>query len=285
MLTLDIKKDVIIAGQEYKAGDKVTVNQTMIHKEVTAVPSSLQVLIDGGLIEAVAGHADIYKVKGDILVNVVGREYVKGEEFEYHEVADYVDDIEDPEWIADGITDGLWAIDDGKIHVTGVTMSDATISLDVGANKTLTADVLPAGATDKTGVWASSDATVATVDQAGKVVGVKAGTANITFTTTDGAKKGTTVATITVAVVVPTSVSVSPASPTCAVGATVKLSASITPASATDKTGVWASADETVATVDQTGLVTGVKAGTSAVSFTTNSGNKSANRTVTVTTP
>ena len=239
MLTLDIKKDVIIAGQEYKAGDKVTVNQTMIHKEVTAVPSSLQVLIDGGLIEAVAGHADTYKVKGDILVNVVGREYVKDEEFEYHEVADYVDDIEDPEWIADGITDGLWAIDDGI--------------------------------TD--GLWA--------ID----VVGVKAGTANITFTTTDGAKKGTTAATITVAVVVPTSVSVSPASPTCAVGATVKLSASITPASATDKTGVWASADETVATVDQTGLVTGVKAGTSAVSFTTNSGNKSANRTVTVTAP
>lgn len=283
MLKLNILKPVSIVGMDYQAGDTVEVHKTLIHHEVKKVSAGIQVLLDASLIEAVSGKADTYKVKGDIVVNVLGLEYKKNAEFVARKVFDYVDEVDFPGWIATGVTNGLWTLDDGVIHVTGVTMSDATINVDVGANKTLTATVLPANAADKTGVWASSDETVATVDQTGKVTGVKAGNANITFTTTDGGKVGTTAAVIAVAVILPTSVSVTPASPTCAVGATVKLSASITPANATDKTGVWTSATPAVATVAADGTVTGVSEGTSVVTFTTNAGAKSANRTVTVT--
>lgn len=283
MLKLNILKPVVIVGREYDAGDSVEVHKTLLHHEVKKVPSAIQALLAVDAIEAVSGKADTYKVLADIVVNVVGLEYKKNAEFHCAKVFDYVDEVDYPLWIGRGVTQGLWTLDDGIIHAASVTMSDASVNVDVGADKQLTATVLPANAVDKTGVWASSDPAVATVDQTGKVTGVSAGNANITFTTTDGDKVGTTAAVIAVAVIVPTSVSVSPASPTCAVGATVKLSAAITPANSTDKTGVWNSATPAVATVAPDGTVTGVSAGTSVISFTTNSGAKSANRTVTVT--
>ena len=70
--------------------------------------------------------------------------------------------------------------------MTGVSLNKATTSIAVGANETLVATVAPADATDKSVSWASDDTDVATVDSDGKVVGVAAGTATITVTTTDG---------------------------------------------------------------------------------------------------
>lgn len=70
--------------------------------------------------------------------------------------------------------------------MTGVSLNKATTSIEVGGNETLVATVAPANATVQTVTWSSDDSEVATVDSAGKVVGVAAGTATITVTTTDG---------------------------------------------------------------------------------------------------
>lgn len=67
----------------------------------------------------------------------------------------------------------------------------------VGANETLTATITPSTATDKTVTYKSSDASVATVDSTGKVLGVKAGTADITVTTKDGSKTAKCTVTVT----------------------------------------------------------------------------------------
>ena len=75
---------------------------------------------------------------------------------------------------------------DETVAVTGVTLNKTTLSLAVGANETLTATVLPANATDKSGTYSSDDSTIATVNAQGKVVGVKAGTTNVKFTTSNG---------------------------------------------------------------------------------------------------
>lgn len=83
------------------------------------------------------------------------------------------------------------------IAVTGVSTTPATTSVAVGATRQLTANVSPSDATNKSGVWASSDTSKATVNQNGLVTGVAAGSVNITFTTNDGSFVGTTATTVT----------------------------------------------------------------------------------------
>lgn len=282
MYQLKIVEPVTIVGQEYKAGDTVPVSKTLIHREVKKISSGIQDLLDAGVIET-AG-TDTYKVIGDVAVNTRGLIFVKNQTFTARQVFDYEDVVELPGWVAKGVTAGLFTLEDSSVTpVTGVTVAPATFNLTVGATQQLTATVAPAGATDKTGVWSSDTVANATVDQTGLVTGVKAGTAKISFTTTDGAKVAVADVTVAAASVAVSSVAVAPTSPTAAVGATVQLTANVSPAGATDKTGVWSTADATIATVDANGLVTGVKTGTVAITFTTTDGSKKGNRNVTIT--
>ena len=55
-----------------------------------------------------------------------------------------------------------------------------------------------------------------------------------------------------------------------AVGTTTQITAQVRPSNAADKSVTWTSADETVATVDETGLITAVSAGKTTVTVTSN---------------
>lgn len=77
---------------------------------------------------------------------------------------------------------------DNTIAVTGVSLNKSTTTLLVGATEKLTVAITPDNATNKNVTWTTSDATKATVANDGTVTGVKAGTATITATTTDGSK-------------------------------------------------------------------------------------------------
>ncbi len=73
------------------------------------------------------------------------------------------------------------------ILVTSITLNKNEISFAVGSEETLTVDaILPENATDKTYSWSSSDETIATVDENGKVTAKALGTANITASANDG---------------------------------------------------------------------------------------------------
>ncbi|MDR0954251.1 MAG: Ig-like domain-containing protein [Rikenellaceae bacterium] len=74
------------------------------------------------------------------------------------------------------------------VSVTDVRLNKTSLSLAEGASETLTATVAPENATNKAVAWTSSDATVATVDDSGKVMALKAGTAVVIVTTADGGK-------------------------------------------------------------------------------------------------
>ncbi len=63
-------------------------------------------------------------------------------------------------------------------------------------------------------------------------------------------------------------------------GETLQLSATVAPSNATDKTVTWKSEDETIATVDENGLVTAIKTGT--VTITAKAGEKTAEVKITV---
>jgi uncharacterized protein YjdB len=163
--------------------------------------------------------------------------------------------------------------------VTGIEVEPLTASLKVGEFTTLAATIKPAEATDKTYKWSSSDELIASVDQTGKVIGVKAGECTITATSNDGSKT----ASCTVTVKQPaTGIEVSPTTASIKVGENVTLSATVKPADASDKTFEWSSSDESIATVDQTGKVTGIKVGVCNIFATTTDGAKTASCELTV---
>lgn len=82
------------------------------------------------------------------------------------------------------------------VPVTGVTLNQTAVTLDIDQSITLTATVAPENATNKAVTWASDKTDVATVDANGKVTAVAAGTANITVTTADGGKTATCAVTV-----------------------------------------------------------------------------------------
>ena len=87
--------------------------------------------------------------------------------------------------------------DNNTTSVTGVTLSETTLTLEVNGTKTLIATVAPDNATDKTVTWSSSKTDVATVDENGKVEGKAAGETTITVTTKEGGKTATCKVTVT----------------------------------------------------------------------------------------
>ncbi len=145
-----------------------------------------------------------------------------------------------------------------------VTLSAESAEMRVGESVELTASVLPDDTTDKTITWTSSDPSIATVDADGVVTGVAVGEVTVTATC------GTATATCRVKVnpVLAESISLSPESVEMKVGETTTLTATILPENTTDKTIVWASEDETIATVDDEGNVTAHSLGEISISAT-----------------
>ena len=80
-----------------------------------------------------------------------------------------------------------------------------------------------------------------------------------------------------------TGVTVTPATTSLVVGATRQLTGTVNPSDATDKSGTWTTSDATKATVNSTGLVTGVAAGSATITFKSNDGNFTGTTAVTVT--
>lgn len=166
------------------------------------------------------------------------------------------------------------------VAVTGVSVSPTTATVGLGSTQQLNATIAPANATNQNVTWTSSNTAVATVNASGLVSAVSAGTTTITVKTVDGNKTATSA--ITVASIPVSSVSVSPTTASLYAGNTQQLSATIAPANATNKSVTWSSSNTVVATVNSSGLVTAVSAGTANITATTQDGNKTATATITV---
>lgn len=186
------------------------------------------------------------------------------------------------------ITDGGAATEIGSVNVnvvepTGITMSSATATVKEAETVSLKATVAPSNATKKTIVWSSSDTSVATVS-GGNVTGIKPGTATITAATYNGKYKATCKVTVTQnsSIVKPTGISLAQTSLELMEGETGTLTATVAPSNATNKTVTWTSDNTSVATVNGSGTVTAVSAGTATIKASTFNG-FTASATVTVT--
>ncbi|MBP5382310.1 MAG: Ig domain-containing protein [Bacteroidales bacterium] len=168
------------------------------------------------------------------------------------------------------------------VAVESVSLDKSELSLVVGEEATLTATVKPDEATDKEVSWSSSDPSVATVDEGGKVVAKAAGTTAVTVTTKDGAKSASCAVTVKAKTVAVESVSLDKSELTLVVGEDATLTATVKPDGASDKSVSWASDKEEVATVDEGGKVSAKAEGEATITVTTKDGGKTATCKVTV---
>ena len=159
-----------------------------------------------------------------------------------------------------------------NILVTSITLNKTSLSLQPGQSETLTATVLPSNATNKTVTWTTSSTSIATVDSDGNVTAKSKGSATITCKANDGSgKQATCAVTVTDPIIEPTAITISPSSKTINVGDSFYASYTLTPSNATT-TVTWSSDNESIATVTQSGLVTGIKAGSTWINVTTANG-------------
>ena len=154
--------------------------------------------------------------------------------------------------------------------------------LKLGETLQFTATITPDDATDKTVTWSTSDENVATVDEEGLVTAVGIGEAIITATTADGTELSAS-CTITVEPILAESITLDITKADMVEEDVLQLTATVLPDETTVKTVEWSTSDETVATVDEQGLVTAVAPGTVIITVSTTDGSDlSATCTITV---
>ncbi len=210
---------------------------------------------------------------------------------------------------SDVITGGVWSsstpfvatVDTASGVVTGVSSGTATITYTVTTScgtafttKGITVSSIPSAGTitgtttvctgattalanaTPSGTWSSATPSVATVDASGVVTGVSAGNVNISYTVSTACGSASTSTSVTVNTV--------PTAPAAIAGTTSFCISTTTSLSDATSGGAWSSSNPSVATVDASGLVTAVAAGSADISYTlTNScGNTSVTATVTV---
>ena len=159
-----------------------------------------------------------------------------------------------------------------KEYVESIKISGNPKNLNVNNSVNLKVTVGKETASNKAVVWRSSNTSIATVDQSGKVTGVKPGNVVITATAADG---GGVSDSVVIRVINPvTSISLSKSKITVYVGDTYNLQATITPPNASIKNLVWTSDDESVAKVYSDGDVVGVTPGRTVVHATSTDGNE-----------
>ncbi len=164
--------------------------------------------------------------------------------------------------------------------VSSVAVTPSRIEIMEGGSAVLSASVSPEAASDRAVAWSSSDRSVATVDKAGTVHGLRPGTATVTATA-EG-KSGTCAVTVKAKAVNVTEVTLDKTELTLTEGETETLTATVKPDNADNRKVTWSSDKTEVATVDGDGKVTAVKAGEAVVTVTTEDGGKTASCKVTV---
>jgi len=157
--------------------------------------------------------------------------------------------------------------------LTSIEITPTIAQIQIGTSQQLTAicsDQYGKNMTCPILTWSSSNPSMATVDQSGLVTGMTEGSSSITATAS-GVTSDTSVITVTILPPVLTTITISPASTSIQIGATQQLSVTCS-----DQYGAvftcpiltWSSSDPSVATVDQSGLVTSIVEGSSSITAT-----------------
>lgn len=148
------------------------------------------------------------------------------------------------------------------IHVESISFDKNSIELSVGEYRILVATILPDNVTDRTIIWTSSDEAIATVAD-GCIHGLSKGEVTITAE----AEGKTAECKVTVLPVSAIAVEILNATPTMFLNETQTLSYKLIPEYSEEEAFHWASSDENILTVDETGLCTAISEGVAVVSI------------------
>lgn len=155
----------------------------------------------------------------------------------------------------------------GQVQVTvnqaveSIELDSASISVPVKKNAPVKATVHSNHAAGKKLEWSSANEAIATVNANGQISGKSVGTTTVTAKATDGSGVS---AQVQVTVVQPvTKVQMREKNITLAENTSWQLHYQVLPEEATDKTLLWTSGNEAVATVDENGRITAVGIGNS----------------------
>ena len=163
------------------------------------------------------------------------------------------------------------------VAVTGVSLSQTAMSIEIGQSIQLTATISPSNASDNTVSWSSSAPAIATVS-GGSVTAIAIGNALITASA--GGKKDICRVTVTEKQVPVTSVALDQTVVTILAGETLQLHATVLPGHVTHAEVTWNTDNSGVAIVDTGGQVTGISEGTALI--TAEAGGKTAQCRITV---
>ena len=170
--------------------------------------------------------------------------------------------------------------------VSGVRLDYSKLSLKTGETTALTATVYPSNAANKAVKWISSAPDVASVDQTGKITGLKPGITTITVETEDGGYTATcNVTVIDSSIVSVTGVKLSATVAELTIGNSKQLTAAISPTNATNKGVTWSSSNTNVASVSSSGVVVAKGEGTATITVKTDDGGYTAACTIRVSKP
>jgi len=153
--------------------------------------------------------------------------------------------------------------------LTAITLAHDTLSVNVGDSKSIVYTLTPANIDKSQVVWHSSDNSIVTVNDTGKIIGIKEGTAFVTAT-----NQSATITAVCLITVEPQLKAINLAQDTIImnVGNVRTIGVTVVPANSDKSTLVWKSSDTTVLKVSAGGVVTAKNAGEAIVTASSQDG-------------
>ncbi len=174
------------------------------------------------------------------------------------------------------------------INVTGVSLNKDSVTIKANEKTSLSATILPLTASNKNIIWRSANSDIAVVDENGLITGKSEGAVLIIAKTEDGGFTSTCIVEVSPVNPVSTNMSVNPIklnkySLLVKKGKSKQINPIFTSKNKKDTSLTWKSSDTSVATVNTSGKILGLKEGTSILTVKTLDGKYFAQCTVYVT--
>lgn len=160
-----------------------------------------------------------------------------------------------------------------SVMPNAIILNQNEIGIKKGKSYQLVSTVLPEDANNKQVIWTSSDPKIVSVNETtGYITGLKEGSATITVKTLINDVSTDCVVNVTGKNVLISSINIHQKRISVAVGYTYNLTYSLQPSNATENNLVFSSSDQSVAIINQNGVIKGLKEGNAIITVATSNG-------------